>query len=179
MSETDPADPLRALAREARVEQAAESRRHRAHWDRLGAEEATLATILERLAHAGATVQVHGPAGSPHGSVAELGPDHVRLVVRDRWCALRYSAIEWVEATGAQEGTGAVGVERVERSFDELLSRLAGEAVTLVLASGTILVGRLEAAGIDVLTVVPDGGTGPVYASSSAVVALRAGEGSG
>jgi hypothetical protein len=176
VSETDPADPLRALAREGRVEQAAESRRQRAHWDRLGAEEATLARILERLAHDGSTVQVHGPAGSPHGSVAELGPDHVRLVVRDRWCALRYSAIEWVEAVGAGEATAS---ERVERSFDELLSRLAGEAVTLVLASGSILVGQLEAVGIDVLTVVPDGSTGPVYASSSAVLAVRAGAGSG
>jgi hypothetical protein len=178
VAETDPTDPLGAFAREARLEQAAESRRRRAHWDRLSVEEATLATILERLARDGRSVRVHGIAGSPLGSVAELGPDHVRLVVRDRWCALRYSAIDWVEAGGPEEG-GAGGAERVERSFDQRLSRLAGEDVVLVMASGAVLVGRLEAAGVDVLTVVPDGGTGPVYASSSAVVAVRAGEGSG
>jgi hypothetical protein len=49
----------------------------------------------------------------------------------------------------------------------------------LGLASGATVAGRLAGVGVDVLTVVPDGGTEPVYASSSAVVVLRAGEGSG
>ena len=174
-----------AWARELRLAQAADARRRRAHWDRLGAEEATTGSTIEALARAGHGVALHlGPAGTHRGSVAELGPDHVRLVAPDRWRYLRLASVEVVEAVEVVDLLGdhdGAAPERVDRSFVEALSRLVGEGgepVTLVLASGAQRVGRVTAVGIDVLTLVGDRPARPAYVSSSAVVAVL-GDGSG
>ena len=165
-----------AWAREARLAQAADARSRRAHWDRLGAEEATSSTTLEALARAGRGVRLDlGPAGAHHGSVTELGPEHVRLAVHDRWRYLRHSAVEVLVAAGEHEGPDP---ERVERRFDEVLSRLAGTWVTLVLHSGAQRSGRVAAVGVDVLTLAGDPPAEPAYVSSSAVAAVL-GDGSG
>jgi hypothetical protein len=165
-----------AWARELRLAQAADARRRRAHWDQLSGEEATTASTIEALAHAGHGVALHlGRAGTHRGWVAELGPDHVRLVAPDRWRYLRLSAVEVVSGAGEHEGPEAA---RVQRTFDDVLSRLTGEGVTLVLASGAQRVGRVAAVGIDVLTLVGDLPGPPAYVSSSAVAAVL-GDGSG
>jgi hypothetical protein len=165
-----------AWVRELRLAQAADARSRRAHWDRLGAEEATRSTILEGLARAGHGVCLDlGPAGAHRGSVAELGPDHVRLAVYDRWRYLRLSAVEVIIAAGAHSGPGP---ERVERSFEEVLSHQAGTWVTLVLASGAQRTGRVAAVGIDVVTLAGDPPAESAYLSSSAVAAVL-GDGSG
>lgn len=164
-------------ARELRLAQAADARSSRARWDRLGAEEATTASTIEALAHGGHEVLLHlGRAGTQRGRVVELGPDHVRLAAPDRWRYLRLAAVEVVERGAATE---AVAPERVARTFDEVLSRLAGEEVTLLLASGAERAGRVAAVGVDVLTLVGAGlPAAPAYVSSSAVVAVL-GDGSG
>jgi hypothetical protein len=174
-----------AWARELRLAQAADARSRRAHWDQLGAEEATTGSTIEALARAGHGVALHlGPAGTHRGRVAELGPDHVRLVAPDRWRYLRLSSVEVVEAldgdAGAHDGPPP---ERVDRSFVEVVSRLVDEPVTLVLASGAQRVGRVTAVGIEVVTLSgADPSTGlparPAYVSSSVVVAVL-GDGSG
>ncbi len=165
-----------AWAREARLAQAADARSRRAHWDRLGAEEATLSTTLEGLARAGHGVRLDlGRAGAHLGSVRELGPEHVRLAVHDRWRYLRLSAVEVLTAAGEHEGSDP---ERVEASFDDVLSRQAGTWVTLVLHSGAQRSGRVTAAGVDVLTLAGDPPAEPAYVSSSAVAAVL-GDGSG
>ncbi len=169
-----------AWAREARLAQAADARSRRAHWDRLGAEEATLARTLESLARAGHGVRLDlGPAGAHHGSVVELGPDHVRLVAHGRWRYLRLSAVEVAEPAGAHDGSPP---ERVGRTFDEVLSRRAGGVVTLVLRSGAQRTGLVAAVGVDGLSLSGDrldrAAGAPAYVSSSAVAAVL-GDGSG
>jgi hypothetical protein len=165
-----------AWARELRLAQAADARSRRAHWDQLGAEEATTGSTIEALARAGHGVALHlGPAGTHRGRVAELGPDHVRLVAPGRWRYLRLGAVEVIDCGAATDG-GAP--ELVDRSFDDVLSRLAGEVVTLLLASGAQRAGRVAAVGVDVLTLGGDLPAGPAYVSSSAVVAVL-GDGSG
>ena len=165
-----------AWARDARLAQAADARSRRAHWERLGAEEATRSTILEGLARAGRGVRLDlGPAGAHHGSVTELGPDHVRLVAHGRWRYLRLSSVEEIAAAGDHEG---VAPAPVDRSFDDVLARQAGAWVTLVLASGAQRTGRVAAVAVDVLTLEGDLPAEPAYVSSSAVVAVL-GDGSG
>jgi len=165
-----------AWARAARLAQAADARSRRAHWDRLGAEEATRSTILEGLARAGRAVRLDlGRAGAHHGSVAELGPDHVRLEAPGRWRYLRLSSVEEMAAAGDHEGPAPT---RVERCFDEVLTRQAGAWVTLVLASGAQRTGRVAAVGVDVLTLEGDLPADSAYVSSSAVAAVL-GDGSG
>jgi hypothetical protein len=170
-----------AWARELRLAQAADARSRRAHWDQLGAEEATRVSSIEALARAGREVVLDlGPAGTHPGRVAELGPDHVRLVAHDRWRYLRLSAVEVIREGPAQDGPPA---ESVDRAFADVLARQAGEVVTLVLASGAQQVGRVAAVGVDVLTLVGEEGSNalpaaPAYVSSSAVVAVL-GDGSG
>jgi hypothetical protein len=165
-----------AWARELRLAQAADARSRRARWDQLGAEEATTGSTIEALARAGRGVALHlGPAGTHRGSVAELGPDHVRLVAPDRWRYLRLSSVEVVEGAGDHDGPPP---DLVERRFVEVLSRLVGESVTLVLASGAQRVGRVAAVGDDVLTLGGAPPAQPAYVSSSAVAAVL-GDGSG
>jgi hypothetical protein len=177
----DPPPAPEAWARELRLAQAADARSRRAHWDRLGAEEATRASTIEALARAGHEVRLDlGPGGTHQGRVVELGPDHVRLAAHDRWRYLRLSSIEVITAAGAHDGPPP---DRVERSFAEVLARQAGEEVTLVLASGAQRVGRVAAVGVDVLTLAgaewpTELPAEPVYVSSSAVAAVF-GEGSG
>jgi hypothetical protein len=169
-----------AWARELRLAQAADARSRRAHWDQLGAEEATTGSTIEALARAGHGVALHlGPAGTHRGRVAELGPDHVHLAAPDRWRYLRLSSVEVVECLddGADEHDGPPP-RRVDRSFVEVLSRLVGESVTVVVASGAQRVGRMTAVGIDVVTLGGDLPERPAYVSSSAVVAVL-GDGSG
>jgi hypothetical protein len=168
-------------ARELRLAQAADARSRRAHWDRLGAEEATRATTIEALARAGREVILHlGPAGTHPGRVVELGPDHVRLVAHDRWRYLRLSSVEVIAEGPAHDRPPP---ERVDRTFADVLARQAGEVVTLVLSSGAQQVGRVAAVGVDVLTLVgaePPTAlpAAPAYVSSSAVAAVL-GDGSG
>jgi hypothetical protein len=165
-----------AWARELRLAQAADARSRRAHWDRLGAEEATRVSSIAALAHAGREVVLHlGPAGTHPGRVVELGPDHVRLVAHDRWRYLRLSSVEVITVGPAHDGPPP---EAVDRTFAEVLARQAGEVVTLVLASGAQQVGRVAAVGVDVLTLVGDLPAAPAYVSSSAVAAVL-GDGSG
>ena len=165
-----------AWARELRLAAAADARSRRAHWDQLGAEEATTGSTIEALAHAGLGVALHlGPAGTHRGWVTELGPDHVRLAARDRWRYLRLSCVEVVTDAGDHEGPRP---DRVDRTFVEVLSRLVGEEVTLVLASGAQRSGRVAAVGVDVLTLSGDPPGRPAYVSSSAVAAVL-GDGSG
>jgi len=170
----DPLDP-EALAREARLAQAADARSARADWAQLGAEEATPATVLEHLARAGRAVRLGSVVGPQVGSVRALGPDHVHLVDHGRWRYLRLSAVATVEAVGAHEGPGPV---RVGRTFLEALSRQVGTAVTLVLADGAAHQGTVTAVGSDVVTLQRKGPAGPLYVSSSAVAAAL-GDGSG
>jgi hypothetical protein len=167
-------------ARQLRLDAAAVARSRRAHWDRLGAEEATLRSTIEALARAGHDLDLHlGPGGSHRGAVTELGPDHVRLAVHDRWRYLRLSSVEVItDAGGAAGAGGAAPPALVERTFEDVLSRLDGRAVTLVLASGAQRVGRLAAVGVDVLTLSGSLPAEPTYVSSSAVVAVL-GDGSG
>ncbi|HEY5888292.1 MAG TPA: hypothetical protein VIT24_11225, partial [Acidimicrobiales bacterium] len=113
--------------------------------------------------------------GPHHGSVIELGPDHVRLADRGRWRYLRLSAVVSVEAAGAHDGPGP---DRVAQTFLEALSRLVGATVTLVLADGSAHAGTVTAVGSAIVTLARDGQAGPLYASSSAVAAAL-GEGSG
>ena len=170
----DPTDP-EDLARRSRLAQAADDRARRADWDQLGAEEATLASRLERLAADGRAVRLSTLAGTGHGRVGELGPDHVRLVDRGRWRQLRLSAITTMEAG---EATAPGVPERMSRTFSEALSRRAGEQVSLALADGTTVTGTLTAVGADVVTMARDGAAEPIYVSSSAVLEAR-GDGSG
>jgi hypothetical protein len=149
----------------------------------LGAEEATTASTIEALALGGHGVSLHlGPAGTHRGRVAELGPDHVRLVAPDRWRYLRLSCVEVVEEADDHDGPPPAELpELVERSFVEALSRLVGESeatVTLVLASGAQRVGRVTAVGSDVVTLGGAPPVRPAYVSSSAVAAVL-GDGSG
>ncbi|MET0826683.1 MAG: hypothetical protein ABWZ89_09235 [Acidimicrobiales bacterium] len=171
---TESSDP-EALARAARLAQAADARSRRSDWDQLNAEEATLGSTLERLATAGSAVRLETAGGPHHGSVTELGPDHVRLVDHGRWRYLRLSTVLSLEVAGAHDGPGP---DRVARSFVEALSRLVGETVTLVLADGAAHTGTLTAVGSAIVTLARDGPAGPLYASSSAVAAAL-GEGSG
>lgn len=176
-------DPVE-LARAARLAQAADARSARARWDRLGAEEATVATTLERLAARGRPVRLGGAGGHHQGWVVELGPDHVRLDDRGRRRYLRLGAVETVEAIEAVEGDGAEEAgpaRRVERTWAEQLSRLVGPdgPVTVLLASGARHTAPLVAVGIDVLILRRVGPAGPLYVSSSSVVAVLAGVGSG
>jgi hypothetical protein len=165
-----------AWVREARLAEAADARSRRARWDRLGAEEATRSTILEGLARAGHGVRLDlGPAGAHHGSVTELGPDHVHLVAHGRWRYLRLSSVDVVTAAGDHVGPTPT---RVDRSFEDVLGRLAGTWVTLVLASGAQHTGRVAAVAEEVLTLEGDPPAEPAYVSSSAVVAVL-GDGSG
>lgn len=170
----DPFDP-EALARAARLSQAVDARSARADWAQLGAEEATLATVLERLARSDQAVRLGSPAGPQSGSVRALGPDHVHLADHGRWCYLRLSAVTTLQAGGRHEGEGPV---RVDRTFLEALARQVGTVVTLVLADGTAPVGTVTAVGPDVLTLQRKGPAGPLYVSSSAVAAAL-GDGSG
>ena len=170
----DPFDP-EALAREARLAQAADARSARADWRQLGAEEATLATVLERLARAGRAVRLSSVAGPQVGSVRALGPDHVLLADHGRWRYLRLAAVWTVEALGRHEGSGP---ERRERTLMEALAHRVGSAVTLVVADGATHHGTVTAVGPDVVTLQREGPTGPLYVSSSAVAAAF-GEGSG
>jgi hypothetical protein len=170
----DPFDP-EAMAREARLSQAAAARSARADWAQLGAEEATLATILERLARSGQAVRLASAGGSHQGSVRELGLDHVLLADRGRWRYLRLSAVRTVEAAGAHRGEGPA---RVDRTFLEALSRRVRTVLTLVLGDGTTYQGTVTAVGIDVVTLQREGQARPLYVSSSAVAAAL-GDGSG
>jgi len=170
----DPFDP-EALAREARLTQAADARSARADWAQLGAEEATPATVLERLARAGQAVRLGSVAGPLHGSVRALGPDHVLLADHGRWRYLRLSVVTTVEALGVHEGDGPV---RVGRTFIEALAHQVGTVVTLVLTDGAAPVGRVTAVGSDVVTLQREAPAGPLYVSSSAV-AVALGDGSG
>ncbi len=170
----DRLDP-EALAREARLAQAADARSARADWTQLGAEEATPASVLERLARAGRGVRVSSVTGPLVGSVRELGPDHVDLADRERWRYLRLSAVLAVEAAGDHDGPGPV---RVERTFLEALTRRVGTTLTLVLADGARHVGTVTGVGPDVVTLQREGPAGPLYVSSSAVAAAL-GDGSG
>jgi hypothetical protein len=170
----DPFDP-EALAREARLAQAADARSARADWGQLGAEEATLATVLERLALAGRAVRLSSVAGPQGGSVRALGPDHVLLADHGRWRYLRFSGVRTVEAAGDHEGAGP---QRRDQRFLEALAHRVGGAVTLVLADGAAHQGTVTAVGPDVVTLERDGPTGPLYVSSSAVAAAF-GDGSG
>jgi hypothetical protein len=163
------------LAREARLAQAAEARSRRGDWDQLGAEEASLGSTLERLAADGSAVCLGTVGGCHRGSVAGLGPDHVRLADHGRWCYLRLTAALTVEAAGSHDGPRPV---RVNRTFVEALSRHVGEAMTLVLADGAAHTGTVTAVGPEIVTLARDGPAGPLYASSSAVAAAL-GEGSG
>ena len=88
----------RGPGRRGPLAQAADARSRRSDWDQLGAEEATLARPLERLATGGSAVRLETAGGPHHGSVTELGPDHVRLADRGRWRYLRLSAVLSVEA---------------------------------------------------------------------------------
>jgi hypothetical protein len=171
---TDSSDP-EDLAREARLTQAADARSRRSDWHQLGAEEATLSSTLERLATGGSAVCLETVGGPHHGSVIELGPDHVRLADRGRWRYLRLSAVLSVEATGTHDGPGP---DRVAQTFIETLSRLVGATVTLVLTDGAAHTGTVTAVGSAIVTLARDGPAGPLYASSSAVAAAL-GEGSG
>jgi hypothetical protein len=163
------------LAREARLAQAADARSRRSDWDQLGAEEATLGSILERLAAGGSAVRLGAMGGPHHGSVVELGPDHVRLADHGRWRYLRLSAVLTVEAAGAHDGRRPV---RVTRTFVETLSLHLGKAMTLLLTDGAAHTGTVAAVGAEIVTLARDGPAGPIYASSSAVAAAL-GEGSG
>lgn len=171
----DPFDP-EAMAREARLAQAADARSARADWAQLGAEEATLATVLERLARAGRAVRLGSAAGPQIGSVRALGPDHVHLADHGRWRYLRLSVVTTVEAVGGHEGEGP---ERVDRTFLEALARQVGTRMTLVLADGAAHQGTVTAAGSDVVTLQREGTAGPLLYVSSSAVAAAFGDGSG
>ena len=171
---SDPLDPG-ALAREARLAQAAAARSARADWAQLGAEEATPAVIVERLARAGRAVRLGSPAGPQTGSVRALGPDHVHLAAHGRWRYLRLSVVSTVEAAGEHEGGEPV---RIDRTFLEALSRQVGSMVTVVLGDGAAHHGTVTAVGSDVVTLQRAGPAGPLYVSSSAVAAAL-GDGSG
>ena len=171
---TDSSDP-EDLARAARLTQAADARSRRSDWDQLGAEEATLSSTLERLATGGSAVRLETEGGPHHGSVTELGPDHVRLADRGRWRYLRLSAVLSVEGAGPHDGPGP---DRVAQTFLEALSRRVGETVTLVMTDGAAHTGTVTAVGSAIVTLARDGPAGPLYASSSAVAAAL-GEGSG
>lgn len=170
-----PTDP-EELARRARVEQAADARSRRGGFAQLEDEEATLRSLLGRLSRDGRAVRLGTVAGPRHGTVAELGPDHVRLDARGRWCYLPLSAITTVEALD-DAGSAPAAIE-VRAGIVEALARRAGTPVTLVLADGTVLAGELAAAGRGVVTLRRPPPATPVYASSSAVVSVL-GDGSG
>ena len=170
----EPSDP-EELVRATRLAEAAAARSRRADWAQLGAEEATVASCLERLAVDGRGVRLTRWGGSHQGSVAEVGPDHVRIAGPGRWAYLRLSAVQSVEAAGTHVGTRPV---RVNRTFVEELSRRVGAVLTLVLADGTTPVGTVVAVGAEVVTVGREAPAGPLYVASSAVVAAL-GDGSG
>lgn len=169
------------LARRARLEQAVESRSRRALWDRLGEDEATLARTLERSGTDGRSVRIGTGSGEHSGRVVEVGPDHVALEGPTGYRYVRLSGVETVvvNSTEAREPSGSALV--VNRTFDDLLARLAGtgEPITLVLRSGEGRRGTIEARGVDVLTLRQEEPTVTIYVSSSAVVEVRAGVGSG
>jgi len=170
----DPFDP-EALARAARLTQAADARSARNDWAQLGAEEATPASLLERLALDGRAVRLGAPGGPHQGSVREMGPDHVVLADHGRWRYLRLSVVGTVEAAGTHEGARP---ERVGRTFVEALTRRVGAVLTVVLTDGAAHVGTVTAVGSDVVTLQREGPAGPLYVSSSAVAAAL-GDGSG
>jgi hypothetical protein len=149
-----------ALARQARIEQAAEARDRRQRWDRALAEEATLADLLAR----GGSV-----AG---GQVVAVGADHVVVTSP---AGLRYVAFEGVEVV--ERGDAAASPARTPRTLREELARRAGtgEVVSLRLRSGQVVSGPIDSVGLDVLAFEPSAR----YVSLSSVVELRAGEGSG
>ncbi len=174
MSDEPPAPE--AWVRATRLARAVDARSRRSHWERLGAEEATWSATLEGLARAGRAVRLDlGPAGTHHGSVVELGPDHVRLADHDRWRYLRLSCVEVLVAAGEHEGAPPM---QVDRSFEDVLTRLAGAWVTLGLRSGAQHTGRVAAVAVDAVTLAGDPPAEAAYVSSSAVAAVL-GDGSG
>jgi hypothetical protein len=156
------------LAREARLEQAAEARARRGLWDRLAADEASLAGTLAR----GGDVVLGTAAGRVAGAVAELGTDHCAVAGH----YLRLDAIETLRVGGPGPKPVTTG-----RTLREVLARRAGtgEPVTLQTRSGDALTGSIESVGDDVVALRRADPEGPVYVSLSSVVAARVGEGSG
>jgi hypothetical protein len=149
-----------ALARQARIEQAAEARDRRQRWDRALAEEAALADLLAR-------------GGSVDGAqVVAVGADHV---VVTSTAGLRYVAFDGVEVV--EPGDAAASSARTTRTLREELARRAGtgEVVSLRLRSGQVVSGPIDSVGLDVLAFEQPAR----YVSLSSVVELRAGEGSG
>jgi hypothetical protein len=155
------------FARQARVEDAAEARARRAEWARRRAEEATLAEVLARAG----TVRLRTPWGPVVGTVDEVGLDY---------CAVggRHLALDLVEVV---EPDGSAQAPVVDRTLTEVLARAAGtgEPVAVRTRGGEIVRGRVDAVGLDVVTIRRDEPPGAVYVSSSSLAEVLAGEGSG
>ena len=158
---SDRPDPAESWLADAKTEEAARARTRRRWLATQATENATMAGALADLADADQEVVVGTLAGSEHRArVAVVGTDVVWLHAEGRAVLVALAAVAFVRAgPGAQAPTG----DRPPASITLLgeLERLRddGEDLTVRLAGARTITGRLEAVGVDVLTL--RAGTGP------------------
>lgn len=155
-------DELVAFLDDVRVDDAAGRRARQRALARQESESARLVGVLRSLAEHRVDVRLRTIAGRLHrGEVVGVGLDFcvLRSEAHDTYVAL--GALAWIRPAVAQ-GT-VVADDRgptLDLSLAELFSRLSPEEPDVALAvtgDDELLVGRLEAAGIDVLRVRLDG----------------------
>ena len=158
---SDRPDPAETWLADAKTEEAARARTRRRWLATQAAENATMVGALADLADAGEEVVVGTLAGSEHRArVAVVGTDVVWLHANGRAVLVALGAVSFVRAgPGARPPTGDRGPAPITLLGELERLRDDGEDIAVRLTGGRTIAGRLEAVGVDVLTL--RAGTGP------------------
>jgi hypothetical protein len=167
-------DPILVrLLDDARVASAADERRRQEVAGLLASEEATVAGLLVGLAEAAQAVTVHGVGGRAHsGRVVLVGADVVGFVTAAGTIWVRLAALTSVTPSGGPAALGGEGCATDVHLVD-VLALLVDDRpeVALITMGGDVLIGMLEAVGVDVVGLRQP--TGPVYVPVGAIAEVR------
>lgn len=160
MADLDDAD--RGL-RDLTVDEAARRRSERDDLRRLTAESAALRDVVAAIAADGHQLIVHLPGGTRTGPVVTLGADYLEMGADGATLVVVSAAIGAVE-----RGPADAAIPPVEASPTDVRERLRlrqgeGRPVTVGLRDGSVLTGRLDVVGEDVLTLDRRPLDGPAY----------------
>lgn len=164
-------DPLVELLDAGRVAEAGAARTRRRWLEAAAAESATLAGVLQDLVGRDEPVVLGIAGGAPATvEVLAVGAD---VVVLGRHTG-PVSLVPLDKVATVEAGRAPVLGDRPAPDGPHLVDLLAGtghreEVVALHLAGGRVVRGVVEAAGVDVVRVRPEGG-GPTYVSPASIL---------
>lgn len=176
----DGLDELAQWAASERVNEAARSRAEQRRHNTAEASEATVATLLARLAEAARPVLLDTIGGNRiRGRIAAAGPDFCVIAAASGPAMAPTAAIAAVsEAPGALRDRPTPDplpfeVETSGAAFSETLAALAAERpLVQIAAGGRTWRGRLTSAGSDIVSVSAEPGSADTATSHIAIAAI-------